>query len=141
MAWTKADDLINAWIGDGVPTDSDRVKLWLGKAEREIRHRVPDLQTRIDAELAEDPVRKELLETAKDIAVAMVTRVLRNPDGARQRQWTSGPFAESMTVGGDNPGTLYLTSDELAKLQGVKPGGAFTVSMIPAASPYYEAPA
>lgn len=138
MSWTVPTDVTGAWIGEGKPTDTALVQVWIDKAEREIKRRVPDIQTRIDAEAAETPARTELLESAKDVTVAMVTRIFRNPEGFRQKQWTTGPFSESGTVGGDNPGTLYLTADELATLQGeAATGGAFTIDLIPTNSPYY----
>ena len=137
MAWTDASDVIESWIGGGAPTDSNQVDIWVGRAERHIRSRVTDLQARIDAEAEETTPRTDLLETARDVVVAMVTRIYRNPNGWRQVQATTGPFSDSGTVGGDNPGTLYLTDDELASLQGVTSrGGAYTIDMIPSTSPF-----
>jgi hypothetical protein len=136
MSWTEPSDVTGAWIGDDKPEDDLLVRVWIEKAEREIRRRVPDIQARIDAE-AEAAAGTDLADTAVDVTVAMVVRVFRNPDGARQKQWTEGPFSQSMTVGGDNPGTLYLTGEELAALQGVQPSGAFSVDMLPTTSPFY----
>lgn len=136
MAWTTPADVIDAWIGEGAPDDAGKVQAWIDKAEREIRFRVPDVQERMDKEAAETQPRTDLLETAKDVTVAMVTRVFRNPEGIRQVNETTGPFTSSRTYGGDVPGGLGLTDDELAKLQGQR-GGAFTVSMIPTTSPFY----
>lgn len=140
MAWTTAQDVIDSWIGDDAPDDVDLIELWLAKAEREVRRRVPDLQERIDAEAELVPPSTELLETAKDVVVAMVTRIFRNPSGVRQRTGTTttGPFGDTVseTVGGNNPGVLEPTDDELAKLQGVTSSGAFTIDMIPSSSPF-----
>lgn len=138
MSWTEPSDVTDAWIGEGEPTDNALIQTWIDKAEREIRFRVPDIQARIDAESEESPPREDLLETAKDVVVAMVTRVFRNPEGIRQTNTTTGPFTESQTYGGDVPGGLGLTDDELEKLRGVRSHGAFTVSMIPATSPFYR---
>ena len=141
MSWTTPDDVIDAWIGDDAPDDVVKIQLWLDKAEREVRRRVPDLQARIDAEAALIPPVTDLLETAKDVVVAMVTRIFRNPTGTRQKNATvtTGPFSETVseTVGGNSPGVLEPTTDELAKLQGLSESGAFTVSMIPPSSPFY----
>lgn len=136
MTWTLPGDVTDAWIGEGAPTDQDLINLWIGKAEREIRYRVPTIQARIDAEAELPTPLTDLLETAKDVVVAMVTRVFRNPDNIRQRNTTTGPFTESATYGGDLPGGLGLTEDELAKLQGTTVSGAFTISMIPSTSPF-----
>lgn len=143
MSWTVPADVVDAWIGDDAPDDTAQIQLWLDKAEREIRFRVPDLQARIDAEAEEDPPSTDLLEAAKDVAVSMVMRVFRNPEGIRQRNTTTGPFTESATYGGDQPGGLSLTSDEFAKLQSVQSSGAFSVNLVPTTSrfhPDYVAP-
>lgn len=139
MSWTSPADVTGAWIGENAPTDTTLIQKWIDKAEREIKRRVPDIQTRIDAEAAETTPRTDLLETAKDVTVAMVTRVFRNPEGIRQTNVTTGPYTASKTYGGNQPGGLALTEDELGDLQGAK-GGAFQVDMIPSTSPYYVAP-
>lgn len=140
MSWTIPEDVTDAWIGDDAPGDDTKVQLWIDKAERELRRRVPDLQARIDAEAELVPPSEELLETAKDVVVAMVTRIFRNPTGTRQKNATvtTGPFSEttSETVGGNSPGVLEPTSDELAKLSGLSESGAFTVDLLPSTSPF-----
>ena len=135
-SWTDPYDVTSAWIGEGAPTDITKIQSWIDKAEREIKYRVSDIQTRIDAEAPAT----DLFETARDVVVAMVTRVFRNPEGIRQTNVTTGPYTASKTYGGDQPGGLALTEDELAKLQSVQSSGAFTVSMIPVTSPFYVAP-
>lgn len=137
MSWTDPDDVRDAWIGEDAPEDDSQIQTWIDKAEREIRFRVPDLQARLDLEAVLLPPVTDLLETAKDVVVSMVTRVFRNPEGIRQRNTTTGPFTESATYGGDMPGGLGLTDDELEKLRGVRARGAFTISMIPSTSPFY----
>lgn len=138
-SWTAPTDVTGAWIGEGAPSDLGKVQKWIDKAEREIRYRVPDVQERIDAEAAETPARTDLIETAKDVVVSMVTRVFRNPEGIRQVNETTGPFTSSRTYGGDVPGGLGITDDELAKLQGAR-GGAFSIDLIPSTSPFYVGP-
>jgi hypothetical protein len=137
MSWTQPADVIGSWIGPDAPSDEDQVQIWIDKAEREIKHRVSDVQTRIDAEGAEDPARTELLNNSIDVTVSMVTRVFRNPSGLRQTNETTGPFTTSMTYGGALPGALEITDAEIAKLRGAQTRGAFTVNMIPTSSPYY----
>lgn len=137
MAWTTAQDVIDSWIGEDPPDNTALLDRWIGRAEREIRFRVPDLQARIDAEAELSPASTELLQTAQDVTVAMVTRVFRNPEGIRQANTTTGPFTESRTYGGDVPGGLGITDDELSKLQGVRTTGAFSINMIPTTSPFH----
>ncbi len=134
-SWTDPTDVTGAWIGEGAPTDDTKIQSWIDKAEREIRYRVKDILVRIAAEASETPARTDLLETAKDVTVAMVTRVFRNPEGIRQTNVTTGPYTASKTYGGDLPGGLSLTDDELAKLQGASEG-AFSIDMIPSTSPF-----
>ena len=131
-SWTAPNDVTGAWIGEGAPSDTGKIQSWIDKAEREIKYRVADIQTRIDAEAPAT----DLLDTAKDVVTAMVTRVFRNPEGIRQTNVTTGPYTASKTYGGNQPGGLGLTEDELAKLQAVQSSGAFTVDMIPSTSPF-----
>jgi len=137
-SWTVPSDVTGAWIGEGAPANDAAITVWISKAEREIKYRVPDIQARITAELPAT----DLLDTAKDVVVSMVTRVFRNPEGIRQTNVTTGPYTASKTYGGNQPGGLGITDEELAKLQG-KREGAFTVDMIPSTSPFspsYVAP-
>lgn len=139
-SWTSPEDVTGAWIGEGAPTDLTLVQTWIDRAERMIRRRVPDVQARIDDEAEIVPPTTELIDTVKDVVVSMVTRIFRNPEGVRQRNSTetTGPFSQttSTTLGGDDPGTLYMTDDELAAVQGIRASGAFTVDMIPTTSPF-----
>ena len=130
MAWTVAQDVLDAWIGDDEPTDSQLVNKWIEKAEREIRFRIPGIQARITA------AEVDLLENAVDVVVAMVARVFRNPDGTRSMSTGEGPFSEQRTFGGDTPGTLALTADEVGKLRGLTAGRGFSIGMIPSTSPF-----
>lgn len=138
-SWTAPSDVTDAWIGEGAPTDTGKIQTWIDKAEREIRESVPGIQARIDAQELETPARTDLLETAKDVVVAMVTRVFRNPEGIRSINDATGPFTKSTTYGGDTPGGLTLTERELSKLSGAR-GGAFGIDLIPSTSPFYVGP-
>lgn len=129
MAWTSATDVIDGWVGDNAPTDAEKVDVWIGRAERLIRRSVPDLQVRLDAEAEKVPTSTDLLDTVKDVVSEMVTEVFLNPERKRSSQVTTGPFTESTTFGGDSPGRLILTSEQLAQLQGVSgaSGKAFSI--------------
>lgn len=135
MSWTTPDDVDAAWIGPDAPDDEYRVQNWIDRAEREIRFRVPDLQARIDVQQSLIPPASDLLDMTRDVVVAMVTRVFRNPEGIRTVNQSSGtgPFSEtvSRTYGGDTPGGLFLADDELAKLQGQTASGAFSIDLVP----------
>lgn len=135
MSWTNPDDVIDAWIGEGVPTDTAKIQVWIDRAEREIRRNVSDIETRLDEEDS-----SALLDDVKDVVTAMVTRVFRNPEGIRQVSEGTGPFTASRTYGGDLPGELVIRDNELASLLSPADGTsqAYTVSMIPIDSPFYS---
>lgn len=141
MAWTTATEVVAAWIGGDAPTDTALVGVWVEKAERLLRNKVPDLQVRIDAGTATEP---DLLGNVQDVVTAMVQRVFRNPEGVRQRQEGTGPFTGSVTYGGDQPGALWVTDAELALISVAGTNrGAFTIDTLPVTSPfspYYVAP-
>lgn len=134
MAWTSAAEVIAAWIGDDAPTDLAKVDLWIGRAERMLRGRVSGLESRMVADPNTEP---DLPDNVKDVVISMVQRVFRNPEGVRTRQETTGPFSGSVTLGGDQPGELWITDDELSRvsLAGTNQG-AFTIDTIPVTSPY-----
>lgn len=139
-SWTTPADVTDAWIGEGAPADDELVQNWIDRAERLIRRTVTDLQERIDAEAEEVPPSTDLLETARDVTVAMVIRVFRNPEGIRQTNetTTAGPFSgtRSQTFGGEVPGGLWLTDKELSALEGTSEG-AFSINLIPTTSPFH----
>lgn len=141
MVWATAQDVVDAWIGDDAPDDLIKLQLWVDKGEREIRRRVPDLQARIDAEADLVPPSTELLEAAKDVVVAMVTRKFQNPTGTRQRNatTTTGPFSETVseTMAGGIQGEFVPSDAELSKLTGLSESGAFSVDLIPPSSPFF----
>ena len=45
--WTQAEDLIDAWIGEDIPTDLRLVSIWIARAERVLRKEFPSLPTRV----------------------------------------------------------------------------------------------
>lgn len=140
MSWVEPNDVIDSWVGGNTPTDVSKLQVWIDRAERLVRRRVPDLQTRIDAEAELEPSVTDLLDTAKDVVIEMVTEVFKNPDGKRSIQSASGPLSESTTFGGDNPGKLFLSRQQEDLLSGFNPGEAFSVDMIaghlPPVSPF-----
>lgn len=144
MSWTTPDDVTDSWIGPDAPGDDALVQRWIDRAEREVRYRVPDLEARMEVEAALIPPSTDLLDRARDVVVSMVSRVFRNPEGIRTVNQASGtgPFSESksLTYGGDTPGGLYLSSDEVSKLQGQAAGGAFSIGLIPPTSRFYRLP-
>ncbi|WP_461004567.1 hypothetical protein [Trueperella pyogenes] len=127
MAWTSAEDVIEAWIGENVPTNLPLLTRWIAKAERLLRREFPTLPARLES--GKEP---DLKETVCDVVIAMVTRVFRNPEGIRQMQETDGSFTGSVTFSGDQPGGLVLLDSERDALRdpgSPKAGQAFSISM------------
>jgi hypothetical protein len=141
MAWTTAAEVVDAWIGDGAPDDLVLVENWIAKAERLLRSRVATLAARVDEYPIDDG---DLLGNVKDVVTEMVQEVFRNPEGVRQRQEGTGPFTGSVTYGGDKPGALRVTAEQIELLSPAGSArGAFTIDTIPVSSPYsphYAAP-
>ena len=63
---------------------------------------IPDIEDRIAS--GEVPVSR-----ARRIVARMVIRVLRNPDGYRSTNLSTGPFSQGFTWAGDNPGETILS--------------------------------
>lgn len=127
--WTNPDDVIRMWVGDNPPTDVELVGRWVARAERLIRKEFPDMRERLE-DTAREP---DLAESVKDVVIAMVTRVFRNPEGIRTIQdSTGGVFSGSTTFAGSNPGALYLEEWERAQLRPPGKAGrgqAFSISV------------
>jgi len=136
-SWTTAADVVEAWVGDDAPTDLAKVETWIGKAERLLRSKIPTLTARLVADPITEP---DLAGNVADVVTEMVHEVFRNPEGVRQRQQGAGPFSGSVTYGGDKPGALRVTDEQIGRL--AVPGGStggFTIDMIPSSSPFSDA--
>jgi hypothetical protein len=86
----------------------------LAEASALLRILIPDLEDRLAAE--NDPA-GDLATMIKGKAVDAVLRVLQNPEGARQKSESAGPFSHSMTLAGQPSTGVYFTDDELMPLR------------------------
>lgn len=101
--------LVEVALGGGAgQMDASYVEHLLARATDILDARVPSLRARVDLD-------DDLRGRADRIAADMVARLLRNPDGARSRSSTKGPFTESITYA-EAPGELVLTDDERTSL-------------------------
>lgn len=102
--------------------DKAKAERLLAAASRKIRLQCPSW---MQAEEAEPGI-------CKDICCSMVKRAMiaddTNPEGLSQGSQTTGPFADSWSYSNPN-GDLYLTSSELADLDGAGSGRMFTIAM------------
>ena len=123
--WATVDDIKDRYIGGDLPATDGEIQVLIDDAEDIIRREVPDIEELIDSgEVPENRVRR--------IVAKMVIRVLRNPDGYRSTNLTSGPFSQGYTWAGDNPGELTLTDEDKDDLMpGMGGQRAYSVDMMP----------
>lgn len=123
--WATVEDIHARWLTGEVPATDAQLATLIEDAEDIIASEYPRTET--DVTLGVVPGARVVRVVSR-----MVNRVLRNPDGLRQVQDSTGPFSSSMTYGGDHPGELYLTDDDRRDLGGRKAKGkAYTLSTIP----------
>lgn len=109
--WASIQSVQEAWLGEPMQVKDSTLKALICRAERRLAREVPNLQSRIDSGLEDN-----LRDTVADVVASMVERKLRNPDGTRSITSVTGPFTDTRTVGGDNPGEIWVTAEELAQL-------------------------
>lgn len=138
LTWTAPDDVRGRWVGEVALNATDpQITTLLEDAEDTVLREFPDMLVRIaradGSDLSDGP--KTPLRRVVKVIARMVIRHLRNPEGIRQFQEGAGPFQRSKTLGGDEPGALYLTDEDRAELGGHKSGGAFTINTGPSVAP------
>lgn len=123
--WATADDVKNRWLlSEPITATDDQIKGLIEEAEDTILSRFPDMPERVPAVIPEARVKK--------VTIALVIETLKNPRGTRQKNETTGPFTESETFGGTNPGEMVLSEQQIRELTGaVRSGRAFNVDTIP----------
>lgn len=125
--WATVEDVQDAWLGEPLDVPTKTVQAWLARAERRLAREIPRLQERIDS--GKEP---DLPELVTDVLAEMVETKLRNPEGYRQIQDTTGPMSGSATFGGDNPGGLVVTDDMRRRLSPPgTAGAAFEIDLLP----------
>jgi hypothetical protein len=120
MSWATPQDIIDRWVGNDVPTDTDLMEALIADAEAVILSEFPKIQERIDDE--------ELSLSVVTLVVSrMVSRLLRNPENLTYWQQQTGPFGQARNYGNGN-GDIWLTENELSLLAPNKRGKAFEVN-------------
>jgi len=127
MAYATYNDVLTRWISEGdLPATETQIATLLEDAEDTILREFPDLEERLNSgELPTARVAK--------VEARMVIRHLRNPAGIRSAQMGAGPYQQTTTYGGEEPGSLYLTEDDKRELRGASSnkGKAFSVDTTP----------
>lgn len=123
--WATVDDVKDRYIGGDLPATDGEIQTLIDDAEDIIVREIPDVESLVSS--GEIPVAR-----VRRIVAKMVIRVLRNPDGYRSTNLTSGPFSQGYTWAGDNPGELTLTDEDKDDLlPGLGGQRAFSVDMMP----------
>lgn len=131
MAYATYNDVLTRWVSEeALPATEAQIATLLEDAEDTILREFPTLEDRVA--LGELPTARVIKVEAR-----MVIRHLRNPAGVRSAQQGAGPFQQTTTYGGEEPGTLYLTEDDKRELRGTSSdkGKAFSVDATPS---YYS---
>ncbi len=124
--WATVQDIQDRWLTGELPATDTQIQVLIDDAEDKILTEFPKTLDNIASGVLREG-------TVRRVVARMVGRVLRNPEGLRTTQTTTGPFSDSVTHGGDNPGEVYLTDDDRRDLAGERARRkAFTVSTIPA---------
>ncbi|MFE9497268.1 Gp19/Gp15/Gp42 family protein [Streptomyces collinus] len=130
MAYAEYNDVLSRWTdSEDLPATEAQVETLLGDAEDIIEREFPTLHDRVTS--GELPERRVVM-----VEVDMVTRRLRNPGGVRSAQQGAGAYQQTITYGGDEPGSLYLSDEERRLLSGASSKNkAFSIDTTPA---YYS---
>lgn len=119
--WASFSDIADRWIGGDLPADQTTVELLIADAEQVILAEYPGIQARIDAETL--PLGRVTM-----VVAAMVSRVLRNPEGLSMWQQATGPFSQGRSFTEAATG-IFMTDQEEELLSAVKNGKAFEVDL------------
>ncbi|TKT03441.1 Gp19/Gp15/Gp42 family protein [Streptomyces lasalocidi] len=134
MTYATYEDVVKRWTGEvELTAPQEQIETLLDDAEDTILIEFPNLHDRVDSgELREATVIR--------VEARMVTRHLRNPEGVRSAQLGAGPYQQTTTYGGDEPGALYLTDDDRRELRGSirARGKVFMVDTTPPCTRSYD---
>lgn len=106
MALASETDVVTSMMRDLTPAESQHVDALLERAERKIRTRIPDLDTRVET----DP---GFRQTVIDITAEAVARVFRNPSGYTQENEGNYSYSLNFRVAS---GLLDILDSDWAEL-------------------------
>lgn len=102
--WTDVDEVRDRALGVDEDFTDAQIDRLIGDAEDIVLAAFPLIESQVPGDI---PVAR-----VARVVASMVIRRLRNPDGIRTLQDSTGPFAGSTTFAGDAPGELALTDDD-----------------------------
>lgn len=118
------DDVADRWR-PLTSQEQTNAAVFLDDAWRMLKRRIPDLETRIAADLT-----NELRDETVRVLAQAVLRVLKNPDGFTRESLDDYSYARNEAV---SSGLLFFTDDELdgLTLDAGSNGKAFTIDTTP----------
>lgn len=125
--WATVEEIKERWPEEEegpIPATDNRIGILIEDAEDTVLREFPDVPNRIDAGTL--PERRVVKVVAR-----MVQRYLLNQSGVRSQTSGAGPFQQTITFGGDDPGALTLSDEDRRDLTS---GGskAFSIDTTPA---------
>lgn len=103
--WLDVEDVRSRAAGLDLDFEDVAITVFIEDAEDLALQEFPDLKERIVAGTTP-------LSRVKRVIANVVVRKLRNPEGIRTFQDSTGPYSGSTTFAGDNPGEIYLTDED-----------------------------
>ncbi|MGV3073228.1 hypothetical protein ACEE90_12485 [Corynebacterium phoceense] len=94
MAYATPQDVKDRWVGTDTLPGDNVLEAWLDDAETLIFAEVPGIIDKVTADPDGTWTRRLIYVEAQ-----LVSQVMRNPDGVRQRAQTAGTFTDSVTYG------------------------------------------
>lgn len=111
---TPTVEVTGRWVQDvDIPASEATLLKLIADAEDTIETEIPG----IGAKVAQNDQQYPQARFYKIVA-RIVLRQLRNVEGLRTVQESTGAFGGSVTYGGDEPGEMYVTARDLAELRG-----------------------
>lgn len=99
------EDVRSRAAGSDLDFEDVAITVFIEDAEDLALQEFPDLRERVASGVTPLP-------RVRRVVAGMVVRKLRNPEGIRTIQDSTGPFSGSTTFAGDNPGEIYLSDDD-----------------------------
>lgn len=109
--WAGADDVRARWVSGDLPASDEVVDTLIADAEDALAAAIPGLPALIEGGTIPH-------DRAIRVVSRIVIRLLRNPDGVRTLQETTGQFSGSTTYAGDTLGEIVVTDADRRELLG-----------------------
>lgn len=121
--WVTPDQVRDRWIGGDLTVSDSTLAVLIGDAEDAVRSAIPGIDGMIPTPIPTERVQR--------VVARMVARVLRNPEGIRTMQESTGQFSGSTTYAGDNLGEIVFTDADRRDLLGKGASGRRAYSVFP----------